>query len=165
MPMVSTYPPATARNSARGAIVVHFPPLAADFNLGVTDVEDRIDFWLPEFVMPGTKRGERRLDGVAKLGPVVTLAHTQAEMDAVAHALADAFPATNRDWGVQVVPLPKPDRRRRAAGHPAAVARDDAGHGDRVRQRVNDAPRARPDASGRSRRSVGPALINAPSPR
>jgi putative ABC transport system permease protein len=90
---------------------VHFPPLTADFNHGavnsmaVSGVESQIDFWLPLFLSEDPKRDDRTLDVVAKMRPGVTLAHAQAEMDVVAHALADAFPATNRNWSVQVVPL------------------------------------------------------------
>ena len=64
-----------------------------------------IDFWLPLFLGEDPRRDDRTLDVVAKLRPGVTLAQAQAEMDVVAHALADAFPATNRNWTVQVVPL------------------------------------------------------------
>jgi putative ABC transport system permease protein len=84
---------------------VHFPPLTADFNLGVSNVEDRIDFWLP--LLPGndSRRDDRTLDVVGRLRPGVSLAQAQADMDAVARHLAGAFPATNRDRGVQIVPL------------------------------------------------------------
>src|SRR5579864_5814322 len=83
---------------------VHFPPLTADFNLGVDSVDHTVDFWLPEYP-PGGKRYERALDVVAKLRPGVTLAHAQSEMDAIATHLAEAFPDTNKNWRIQVVPL------------------------------------------------------------
>ena len=83
---------------------VHFPPLTADFNLGVEGVDSTIDFWLPEYP-PGGKRYERGFDVVAKLRPGVTLTHAQSEMDAIARHLAEAFPDTNKGWGVQLVPL------------------------------------------------------------
>ena len=91
-------------------IDVHFPPLTADFNgavnsMAVSGVESQIDFWVPLFLGENPKRDDRTLDVVAKLRPGVTVAQAQAEMDAVAHALADAFPATNQTWSVQVVPL------------------------------------------------------------
>jgi putative ABC transport system permease protein len=90
---------------------VHFPPLTADFNHGavnataINGVESQIDFWLPLFLGEDPRRDDRTLDVVAKLSPGVRLEKAQAEMDVVAHALADAFPATNRNWSVQVVPL------------------------------------------------------------
>jgi putative ABC transport system permease protein len=82
----------------------HFPPLTADFNLGIGNEDDTIDFWLPE-LPPSERRDNRGLDVVGKLGPGITVARAQAEMDAVASHLAEAFPDTNKDWGVQVVPL------------------------------------------------------------
>jgi predicted permease len=98
---------------------VHFPPLTADFSLGAVNsmavggVDQQIDFWQPLFLGEaprrsdggGPRRDDRTLDVVAKLRPGVTLAHAQAEMAAVARSLADTFPATNRNWSVQVVPL------------------------------------------------------------
>jgi putative ABC transport system permease protein len=90
---------------------VHFPPLTADFNHGavnsmaVNGVESRVDFWLPLFPAEDLRRDDRTLDVAAKLRPGVTVARAQAEIDIVAHALAEAFPATNRDWSVQVIPL------------------------------------------------------------
>ena len=90
---------------------VHFPPLTADFNRGAVTgmalggVDDQVDFWLPLFLGENTRRDDRTLDVVAKLRPGVTLEHAQAEMTLVSHVLADAFPSTNRNWTVQVVPL------------------------------------------------------------
>jgi putative ABC transport system permease protein len=90
---------------------VHFPPLTADFNRGAVNgmavggVDSSIDFWLPLFLGEDPRRDDRTLDVVAKLRPGVTLAQAQAEMDVVTHALADAFPATNRNWSVQVFAL------------------------------------------------------------
>jgi putative ABC transport system permease protein len=82
----------------------HFPPLTADWNLGVGNEDDAIDFWLPEFAPRGSRDG-RGMDVVAKLRPGVSVAQAQAEMDAISHHLAEAFPATNKAWRVDVVPL------------------------------------------------------------
>ena len=82
----------------------HFPPLTSDFNLGEGTEDDTIDFWLPASP-PSPRRESRGYDVVAKLRPGVTVARAQAEMDAIARHLAEAFPATNKDWGVDVVPL------------------------------------------------------------
>ncbi len=88
--------------AARGD--AHFPPVTADFNLGVGNENDSIDFWLPEFAPTGS-RDDRGLDVVAKLRPGVTVARAQAEMDAISRQSAEAFPATNQGWRVQVVAL------------------------------------------------------------
>ena len=82
----------------------HFPPLTADWNLGVGNEDDAIDFWLPQPALAGS-RDSRSLDVVAKLRRGVTVARAQAEMDAISRHLADAFPATNEGWRVDVVPL------------------------------------------------------------
>jgi putative ABC transport system permease protein len=81
-----------------------FPPLTADWNLGVGNEDDAIDFWLPEFA-PGGSRDSRGMDVVAKLRPGVSMARAQAEMDAISQHLAEEFPATNKAWRVNVVPL------------------------------------------------------------
>ncbi|HVZ24230.1 MAG TPA: ABC transporter permease [Vicinamibacterales bacterium] len=92
-------------------IDVHFPPLTADFNHGAVNamavggVDKAIDFWLPIFPGQDPKRDDRTLDVIARLRTGVTLPQAQADMDVVARSLADAFPATNRDWTVHVVPL------------------------------------------------------------
>jgi putative ABC transport system permease protein len=100
-----------------GAALVdaHFPPVTADFNLGKGNEDDTIDFWLPEFP-PAQTRGNRGLDVVAKLRPGITVARAQSEMDAIATHLAEAFPDTNKGWGIRVVPL-----RMHVAGAPSRV--------------------------------------------
>jgi len=90
---------------------VHFPPLTADFNRGAVNsltvggIDDRIDFWLPLRLSDDRRRDDRTLDVVAKLRPNVTREQAQTDINIVARALADAFPATNRNWTVQVLPL------------------------------------------------------------
>src|SRR2546429_2214573 len=42
---------------------------------------------------------------VARLKPGVTVPHAQAEMESVAARLATAYPDTNKDWGITVLPL------------------------------------------------------------
>ena len=84
---------------------VHFPPLTADFQLGVSSIEERVDFWTPAFVTSADSRTERDFDVVGKLRPGVTIAQAQAEMEAIASRLAEAYPASNRGWGVRVIPL------------------------------------------------------------
>jgi putative ABC transport system permease protein len=83
---------------------VHFPPLSADFNLGVSSIGDAVDFWAPEFLDP-KRRDNGDLDAIARLRPGVTLAQAQAEMDTISFNLAAAHPETNNGLSVRVVPL------------------------------------------------------------
>jgi len=52
-----------------------------------------------------TDRGGRSLRLFARLRPGVSLAHAQAQMDTVARRLAAAYPKTNTNLGIEVVPL------------------------------------------------------------
>jgi predicted permease len=83
---------------------VHFPPLSADYNLGVSGIGDSIDFWVPEF-RDAARRDNGDLDVIARLRPGVSLEQAQAEMDAISRNLAVAYPKTNTGLSVQVVPL------------------------------------------------------------
>jgi len=82
----------------------HFPPLSADFNLGVSGVRDEVDFWAPEYLDP-KKRESGDLDAIARLRPGVSLGEAQVEMDVLSRNLAAAHPETNDGLGVRVVPL------------------------------------------------------------
>jgi putative ABC transport system permease protein len=53
---------------------------------------------------PG-RRDDRRLSGLARLPPGVTVARAQHAMDEVTRRLAAQYPATNAHWGVRVRPL------------------------------------------------------------
>ena len=83
---------------------VHFPPLSADYNLGVAGIGDSVDFWLPEYRDP-TRRSDGDLDVIARLRPGVSLGQAQTEMDTISRNLAAAYPETNNGLGVRVVPL------------------------------------------------------------
>src|SRR5262245_13560892 len=83
---------------------VHFPPLSADFNLGVSGIGDSIDFWVPEFRDP-SRRDNGDLDVIARLRSGVSLEQAQAEMDTISRNLAAAYPETNNGLTVRVVPL------------------------------------------------------------
>ncbi len=63
--------------------------------------------WLPIEFTPREqeKRGDRRLDVVARLAPGVSRAQAQAEMDAISAELARLYPASNADWAATVAPL------------------------------------------------------------
>lgn len=83
---------------------VHFPPLSADFNLGVAGISDSVDFWSPDGLDP-LKRDNGDLDAIARLRPGVSLAQAQAEMDTISSNLAALHPETNNGLSVRVVPL------------------------------------------------------------
>jgi putative ABC transport system permease protein len=83
---------------------VRFPPLTADFQLGLGTVMDTIDFWAPEFVSSSSTRQNPELDVVAKLRPGVTIAQAQGEMDVIAAEQAAKYP-DSQGRRVRVVPL------------------------------------------------------------
>jgi len=83
---------------------VHFPPLSADYNLGVAGIGDAVDFWMPERPDP-TKRDNGDFDVIARLRPGVSLEQAQSEMDTISRNLAMAHPDTNNGLGVRVVSL------------------------------------------------------------
>lgn len=93
---------------------VRFPPLEADFELGVGTVIDTIDFWRPLYFHSTDSRAaeDRLVNVVAKLRPGVTVAQAQAEMDAIARRQAEEYPGAHEGWEVRVVPL----RRQMAEG-------------------------------------------------
>jgi putative ABC transport system permease protein len=52
-----------------------------------------------------TERDRRELFAVARFKPDVTIKRAQAELSAIAARLAQKYPDTNSDWGVQIVSL------------------------------------------------------------
>src|SRR5262245_39762624 len=83
---------------------VHFPPLSADFNLGVAGIADAVDFWASDGLDPN-KRDNGDLDAIARLRPGVSVEQAQAEMDTISRNLAASHPDTNSGLSVRVVPL------------------------------------------------------------
>jgi putative ABC transport system permease protein len=83
---------------------VHFPPLSADYNLGVAGIADSVDFWMPERPDP-TRRDNGDFDVIARLRPGVSLEQAQSEMDSISRNLAVAHPDTNNGLSVRLVPL------------------------------------------------------------
>jgi len=65
------------------------------------------DLWIPLALTPKEKidRGDTSLHVVAQLKPGASLSQAQAEMVLLARNLSDAYPATNKDRQVQVMPL------------------------------------------------------------
>jgi putative ABC transport system permease protein len=64
------------------------------------------DYWFA-FVLPAGAENSpsRRYTVAGRLKPGVTLAQAQAEMNGIAAGLANEFPRTNKDWGIQVQPV------------------------------------------------------------
>ena len=83
---------------------VNFPPLSADYNLGVAGIADSVDFWMPERPDP-TRRDNGDFDVIARLRPGVSLEQAQSEMDTISRNLAVAHPDTNNGLSVRLVPL------------------------------------------------------------
>ena len=83
---------------------VHFPPLSADYNLGIAGIGDSVDFWMPELPDP-TRRDNGDFDVIARLRPGVSLEQAQSEMDTISRNLAVAHPDTNNGLSVRLVPL------------------------------------------------------------
>lgn len=60
-------------------------------------------FWRPLTFKPNERsRDFHWIQVMARLKPGITLERARAEMDAIAGRIGDAYPATNRGWGVQV---------------------------------------------------------------
>lgn len=67
------------------------------------------ELWIPLRMTPQIQanRTARILRVLGRLKPGVTLAQGEAEMNSVAGRLAEAYPANNTGWDVQVIPLHK----------------------------------------------------------
>jgi putative ABC transport system permease protein len=66
------------------------------------------DYWLPLADQPaGRASAARRLLVIGRLRPGMTIPQVQAEMNAIAAALAEETPFTNRGWGIRVEPIPE----------------------------------------------------------
>jgi len=67
---------------------------------------DEADFWLPFRFAPFNMGSRTRyLLALARLKPGQTRQQAQAEMNGVAAQLGQAFPETNKDWGIRLEPL------------------------------------------------------------
>src|ERR1700687_3905689 len=71
---------------------VHFAGDAQVWNNGIRDYRQRPT--------------PRYMDAIARLRPGVTLPQAQAEMDAIARAIAVESPSTNADWGIGIRTVP-----------------------------------------------------------
>jgi predicted permease len=95
----------TLRTSTRSYTVVGVMP--ARF----AGISDTAQIWTP-FMMSGSaedlgERGNRGMGVLARLKPGVTIASSQAELDAICRRLAQQYPGTNEARGVEVAALDK----------------------------------------------------------
>jgi putative ABC transport system permease protein len=78
---------------------------------GFNGLSSNAEFWIP-FIMAdaGTSdkslplRGRRWHEVIARLKPGISMGQAQAEMDTIARRLEQAYPATNKDRGVLLIP-------------------------------------------------------------
>lgn len=63
-----------------------------------------IDLWVPLPMDPSRARDERTLSLMGTLAPGATVASADVEMKALSARLAEAYPATNADWTLTVLP-------------------------------------------------------------
>ncbi len=69
-------------------------------------LDEETEVWIPmRRNLRSFSRGERAHFALARLGREVTLQEARSELSAVADALSQEFPRSNRDWGVSLVPL------------------------------------------------------------
>ena len=64
-----------------------------------------VEVWIPLVPEASMNRGYHQLQVVGRLAPTASLADARAELEALAAASAASYPATNKDWGVQVSSL------------------------------------------------------------
>jgi putative ABC transport system permease protein len=60
------------------------------------------ELWTPLVPEAGMNRGYHLLNVIGRLAPGAIIDHARAELTAIAIRSADAFPETNKDWGVEV---------------------------------------------------------------
>ena len=77
------------------------------FRFPIGWVPTDVQVWTPLLLSPAerTSRKDISLDVVGRLRPGVALAQAQASLAAVAAQLARTYPETNKDWGVNLMPL------------------------------------------------------------
>lgn len=59
--------------------------------------------WIPFAPNPAGDRSDHRLEVFGRIKPGVTLEQARQDMSALADQLSEDYPASNRDWGVQVL--------------------------------------------------------------
>jgi len=81
--------------------------------IGVMPARTSVDFYAPALFRPLTfdvipLRSDHELSAVAKLKHGVTIAQARTEMNAIGDRLANAYPESNKGYGVIVRPFPRP---------------------------------------------------------
>lgn len=77
------------------------------FRFPIGWITDDVEIWKP-LALDDSQRFSRKeimLDVVARLRPDATVSQAQATLDPIARRLAQTYPETNKDWGVNVMPL------------------------------------------------------------
>jgi putative ABC transport system permease protein len=94
-----------ATNEALTSEVVTIIGVAPD---GFQLFNSRTDYWLPFVAPPGGRASPaRRLLVIGRLNPGITIPRVQAEVNAIAAALAKETPFTNQGWGLFVEAIPE----------------------------------------------------------
>jgi putative ABC transport system permease protein len=81
--------------------------------VGVMELEDvrlldyveTLEFLVPMGADPDASRSNHYITAVGRLAPGVDPPRGQQDMDRVARALSEAYPASNGDWGARIVPI------------------------------------------------------------
>ena len=91
--------PVTMSGRALNVIAV-MPP-------GFHFLNNQVKAWIPLALDPAKewRKSGRFLRSVARLKPEATVQQAQAQLDAIARRLETAYPAYNKSWGVNVVPI------------------------------------------------------------
>jgi putative ABC transport system permease protein len=77
------------------------------FRFPIGWMTDDVEIWKP-LALDDSQRFSRKeimLDVVARLRPDTSVSQAQASLDPIARRLAQTYPETNKDWGVNVMPL------------------------------------------------------------
>ena len=98
-------PGTTMRANGQTYTIVGVMPRGFRFPIGYLSSD--VQIWTP-LVLTDAQKASRKdivLEVVARLQPGVTRVRAQASLSAVAARLARAYPETNKDWGVSLMPL------------------------------------------------------------
>jgi putative ABC transport system permease protein len=80
--------------------------LRPDFRQSELFTNYRSEIWVPLVLSPAANdRGRHHLRVIGRLKPGITIDRAQSEMTAIARQLEEAYPTTNTDRGINLVPL------------------------------------------------------------
>jgi putative ABC transport system permease protein len=69
------------------------------------DYVENLEFLVPMGADPDASRTNHYITAVGRLAPGVDAPRAQQDVDRMARALSEAYPASNGDWGARIVPL------------------------------------------------------------